>query len=177
MSAPLSPERKAELRRLLALAPPVPWEYAFNVESGVTPTDYGDEPWAQANWALLPDVAGADPNHDYVLAGIDDRDTNECLVALRLAQAAVNALPELLDEIERLQGALADAAAWVVRDVGIPVDMTTSEPPPDVLREAMYRYYFEDPNGTIHGGDLTYDEMVAFVDEEARWAPVDGGEA
>lgn len=101
----------------------------------------------------------------------------ECLVALRLAQAAVNALPELLDEIERLQGALADAAAWVVRDVGIPVDMTTSEPPPDVLREAMYRYYFEDPNGTIHGGDLTYDEMVAFVDEEARWAPVDGGEA
>lgn len=95
----------------------------------------------------------------------------ERLAELRRAAslARLDTVPELLDEIERFQTALADAATWVVRDVGIPVDMTTSEPPPAELREAIYRYCFDDPDGTIHGGDLTYDELVAFVDEEAHW--------
>lgn len=70
------------------------------------------------------------------------------------------------------RAALVDAAAWVVESVGVPIDMTTSEPPPEALRQAMYRHCFEDPKGAIHGGDLTYDELVAFVDEEARWASI-----
>lgn len=78
----------------------------------------------------------------------------------------------LASQAEALRRALADAAAWVVRDVGIPVDMSTAEPPPDALRQAMYRYCFDDPDSSIHGGDLTYDELVAFVDQEARWLPV-----
>ncbi|WP_329308352.1 hypothetical protein [Streptomyces microflavus] len=74
---------------------------------------------------------------------------------------------DLLAEVDRLRKALSEAAAWLVR-AGYPVDWSTHEPPPAALREAVIDAVHADPTGTVHGGELTRDEVAAWLAVEVR---------
>ncbi|MFI7329345.1 hypothetical protein ACIBQ3_32500 [Streptomyces rubiginosohelvolus] len=81
--------------------------------------------------------------------------------------SARQSVPELLAEVDRLRRALSEAAAWLVR-AGYPVDWSAHEPPPDALREAVVDAVHADPTGTVHGGELTRDEVAAWLAVEVR---------
>lgn len=74
---------------------------------------------------------------------------------------------DLLAEVDRLRKALSEAAAWLVR-AGYPVDWSTHEPPPAALREAVIDAVHADPTGTVHGGEITRDEVAAWLAVEVR---------
>ena len=75
----LTPETVAELGRLLAEATPGPWEHDPSSSSIGHPTEFGDGEW-----------------DDFVCESLQDYDAD-------LIVAAVNALPALLAERERLR--------------------------------------------------------------------------
>ncbi|WP_097982814.1 hypothetical protein [Streptomyces sp. f150] len=73
----------------------------------------------------------------------------------------------LAEEVERLRKALNEGAAWLVR-AGYPLDWSAQEPPPDALREAVIDAVHADPAGTVHGGELTRDEVANWLAVEVR---------
>lgn len=62
---------------------------------------------------------------------------------------------------------LQKAAAWLIR-TGYPTDWDSTEVPPAALREAIIDAVHADPEGNLHGNELTRDEVVSWLALEAR---------
>lgn len=60
---------------------------------------------------------------------------------------------------------LAEAAAWLVRS-GYPHDWSGREAPPAAFREAIIDVVHADPDRTLHGGELTRDEVAYWIGQD-----------
>lgn len=65
--------------------------------------------------------------------------------------------------------ALAEAADWIVHTLAIPHDAGTDTPPPPALRNAILRAVHEDRTGKLHGNELTFPQVVAWINDETDW--------
>jgi hypothetical protein len=67
---------------------------------------------------------------------------------------------------------LRSVTKWLVETFDLP-GAVICPPPPAKLRESIYRFIYEDNDGSLHGKELTYAEVVAWVDDEFGWAQFD----
>lgn len=54
---------------------------------------------------------------------------------------------------------MKEVALWLVYDAGYPFDFQINQPCPPVLWEAIIDVVHEDQDGTLHGNELTRDEV------------------
>lgn len=66
---------------------------------------------------------------------------------------------------EAPSAALREAAEWIVR-AGYPVDWGTAEHPPPALWEALVDAVHADPTGSLHGHELSREEVDAWLRHE-----------
>ena len=85
-------------------------------------------------------------------------------------------LPLLVEEVERIVAArvaaakaeaLSDAAAWLAKAFGYPVDCGSSVPMPEALWEALVDHVYADQTGEWHSNTLDREDTEAWLAEEA----------
>lgn len=64
---------------------------------------------------------------------------------------------------------LLAVAAWLVEEVGVPLDSAPAVRPPQPLYEAIVDYVLSDPTGGLHSGTLDRETVIAWIAEESGW--------
>lgn len=79
-----------------------------------------------------------------------------------LAEAMANAGRLYDQRLTEERGKLREAAAWIIR-TGYPHDWTGDEHPPPAVWNALVDAVHDDPTGKLHGGELTRQEVEAWM--------------